>query len=74
MNNWSIVKSKFWIRGFKNFLGMQPTAVACYPFIFINPETELTEQQLCVLINHERIHLQQQKGIINFTFLYLVFV
>lgn len=35
-------------------------AFAIFPFIFVRKELKLTGQEWEILINHERIHLQQQ--------------
>lgn len=51
-----IVISKTAIKFFEKILGKGINAIAFYPFIFISPETEITEE----LINHEKIHLRQQ--------------
>lgn len=51
-----IVRSRLAMSVFGTILGMKPSGVAFYPFIFIDPEVKITDE----LVNHERIHLRQQ--------------
>ena len=51
-----IIISQRAINFFELILGKGISALAFYPFIFIAPDTEITEE----LINHEQIHLRQQ--------------
>jgi hypothetical protein len=51
-----IIISQKAINFFELILGKGISALAFYPFIFIAPDTEITEE----LINHEQIHLRQQ--------------
>lgn len=44
------------IRFFEFILRMNIAAIAIFPFIFVHPNTVITDR----LINHEKIHLRQQ--------------
>ena len=44
------------IRFFEFILRMNIAAIAIFPFIFVHPNTKITDR----LINHEKIHLRQQ--------------
>lgn len=48
--------------------------ITLYPFIFINPHA-ISEDQIKILINHEKIHIAQYRElwIIGFYFLYLYY-
>ena len=65
-----VIVSRRAIRFFESFLGMGINALAFYPFIFVAPHVKIDE----VLLNHERIHLKQQKEllIIPFYIWYLI--
>ena len=67
-----IIKSDFFIKCISWF--MKPSAIALYPFIIISPK-RIKENHLGVLLNHERIHLEQQKELflIGFYILYIYF-
>ena len=51
-----VVRSGIMIRLFGTILGLEASAVAFFPFIFVAPKTVVTDR----LLNHERIHLRQQ--------------
>ena len=59
-----VIISKRAIRFFERILGMGIRAIAFYPFIFINPNTTIDD----ILINHEKIHLKQQKELLLIPF------
>jgi len=65
-----IVRSRLAMIFFGTILGMKPSAVAFYPFIFVHPDVTITD----TLVNHERIHLRQQVEmlIIPFYIWYLI--
>ena len=57
-----IIISKTAIKFFELILGKGISALAFYPFIFVHPDTEVTEE----LINHEYIHLKQQIELLKY--------
>ena len=65
-----IIISQSAINFFELILGKGIQALAFYPFIFVSPDAEVTEE----LINHEEIHLRQQLEllIIPFYIWYLI--
>ncbi len=65
-----IIINQHAIKFFEYILKMEIAAIAFYPFIFISTKTKITNS----LINHEKIHLKQQKEllIIPFYIWYLV--
>ena len=52
------------IKFFERILGSGIRAIAFYPFIFVSPDTTIDD----VLINHEKIHLKQQKELLLIPF------
>jgi len=47
-------------------------ACACYPFIVVNPKILKYKRKYDIVINHERIHLEQQKELLV-VFFFLIY-
>lgn len=59
-----VIVSKRAIKFFEKILGQNIAGLAFYPFIFIAPGVEITDK----LLNHEKIHLQQQRELLVIPF------
>jgi hypothetical protein len=51
-------------------MGIRAAAVALYPFIVVSPDVKVTDE----LINHERIHLRQQRELLIIPFFIWYFI